>query len=127
MDWELPYNLPYNRTNVDCLVCKSVPLKVSKSRKSNMVSSILPKNERWGNFQYIKLPQRSFFGRIQGIIICLRDLLTFSRYEDIRFGRYIIYPIPIKGSSGDYANHIGLSSASFESRQRLCKWQNKLR
>ena len=30
-----------------------------------MASWILPKNERWGNFQYIKLPQRSFFGRIQ--------------------------------------------------------------
>ena len=30
-----------------------------------MASWILPKNERWGNFQYIKLPHRSFFGRIQ--------------------------------------------------------------
>ena len=40
-------------------------LKVSKSQKQIMRSWILPKNERWGNFQYIKLPQRSFFGRIQ--------------------------------------------------------------
>ena len=30
-----------------------------------MASWILPKNKRWGNFQYLKLPQRSFFGRIQ--------------------------------------------------------------
>ena len=41
-----------------------------------MVSSILPMNER---FQYIKLSQRSFFGRIEDTIICFRDLLTFSR------------------------------------------------
>jgi hypothetical protein len=53
-------------------------VKVSKSRKKNMLSSILPKNERWGNFQYIKLPQRSFFGRIQDAIIWIRDLLTFT-------------------------------------------------
>ena len=40
-------------------------LKVSKSQKQIKASWILPKKERWGNFQYIKLPQRSFFGRIQ--------------------------------------------------------------
>ena len=40
-------------------------LKVSKSQKQIMASRILPKNERWGNFQYIKLHQPSFFGRIQ--------------------------------------------------------------
>ena len=43
-----------------------------------MLSWILPKNERWGNFMYWKMPQRSFFGRIQDAIICFRDLLTFS-------------------------------------------------
>ena len=43
----------------------SLMLKVSKSQKQIMASWILPKNERWGNFQKIKLPQRSFFGRIQ--------------------------------------------------------------
>ena len=45
-----------------------------------MVSWILPKPERWGNFQYIKLPQRLFFGRIQEAIIWFQDLLTFSGY-----------------------------------------------
>ena len=43
-----------------------------------MVSSILPQNERWDNFHYIKLSQRSFFGRIEDIMNCFRDLLTFS-------------------------------------------------
>ena len=43
-----------------------------------MVSSILPKNERWDNFQYKKLSQRSFFGRIEDTIICFRYCLTFS-------------------------------------------------
>ena len=52
-------------------------LKVRKSRKQIMVSSILPKNERWDNFHYIKLSQRSFFGRIEDTINCFRDLLTF--------------------------------------------------
>ena len=42
-----------------------------------MVFWILPKNERWDNFQYIKLSQHSFFGRIQDAVICFRDLLTF--------------------------------------------------
>ena len=45
-------------------------LKVRISRKKNMLSWILPKNERWGNFMYWKMPQRSFFGRIQYAIIC---------------------------------------------------------
>ena len=43
-----------------------------------MASWILPKNERWGNFQYMKLPQRSFFGRIQDNIFFFRDFLTFT-------------------------------------------------
>ena len=44
-------------------------LKVRKSRKKNMLSWILPKNERWGNFMYWKMPHLSFFGRIQDAII----------------------------------------------------------
>ena len=47
-----------------------------------MASWILPKNERWGNFQYIKLPQRSFFGRIQDNIFFFRDYLTFSSNKE---------------------------------------------
>ena len=43
-----------------------------------MVSSILPKNERWDNFMYCKLSQRSFFGRIEDTINFFRDLLTFK-------------------------------------------------
>ena len=54
-------------------------LKVRKSRKENMLSWILPKNERWGNFMYWKITQRLFFGRIQDAIVCFWDLLTFSR------------------------------------------------
>ena len=54
-------------------------LKVSKSQKQIMASWILPKNERWGIFQYIKLPQRSFFGRIQDNIFFFRDFLTFNK------------------------------------------------
>ena len=52
-------------------------LKVRKSRKKTL-SWIIPKNERWGNFMYWKLPQRLFFGRIQDAIICFWDLLTFK-------------------------------------------------
>ena len=55
-------------------------LKVSKSRKKKLASWILPKNECRGNFMYWKLPQRSFFGRIWGAIICLWDLLTFINH-----------------------------------------------
>ena len=51
--------------------------KVRQSRKQIMVSSILPKNERWDKFQCIKLSQRSFFGRIEDTTNCFRDLLTF--------------------------------------------------
>ena len=36
--------------------CHEHLIKVSKSQKQIMASWILPKNERWGNFQYIKLP-----------------------------------------------------------------------
>ena len=58
-------------------------LKVSKSQKQIMASWILPKNERWGNFQYIKLPQRSFFGRIQDNIFFFRDFLTFTNQDSL--------------------------------------------
>ena len=54
-------------------------LKVSKSREQFMVSSILPKNERWDNFMYWKLSQCSFFGRIEDTIICFPDCLTFTK------------------------------------------------
>jgi len=37
-------------------------IKVNKSQKQIMASWILPKHESLGNFQYLKLPQRSFFG-----------------------------------------------------------------
>ena len=42
-----------------------------------MVSSILPQNELWDNFQYIKSSQCSFFGRIEDTINCFQCLLTF--------------------------------------------------
>ena len=58
--------------------CATTIVKVRKSRKKNMLSWILPKNERWGIFMYWKLPQRSFLGRIQDAIIWFWDLLTFS-------------------------------------------------
>ena len=43
-----------------------------------MASWILPKNERWGIFLNIKMPQCSFFGRIKDNIFFFRNLLTFS-------------------------------------------------
>ena len=52
-----------------------------------MVSSILPKNECWDNFRYIKLSQCSFFGRIEDTINCFRDLLTFSESAGVEGGR----------------------------------------
>ena len=55
-----------------------VVLKVSESRKQFLVSSILPRNTCWDNFQCIKLSQRSFFVRIEDTIICFRNCLTFS-------------------------------------------------
>ena len=52
-------------------------LNVSKSRKKDMMSQILQKNERWGIFMYWKMPQRSFFWRIWNNIFFFRDLPTF--------------------------------------------------
>ena len=43
-----------------------------------MVSSILPKNERWDKFQYMKSSQYSLFGRIEDTKNCFQYLLTFS-------------------------------------------------
>ena len=56
------------------LVERSV--KVNKSRKQIMKFRILQKNKR--NTLRILSVFRSFFGRIKDIIICFRDLLTFS-------------------------------------------------
>ena len=55
----------------------------SKSRKQFMVSSILPKNERWDNFMYWKLSQHSLFGRIQDATIYFPDLETFSHTKQV--------------------------------------------
>jgi len=57
--------------------------KVRKSWKKSMLSWILPKNQRRGNFMYWKLLQRSFFGRIQDAIICFCYLLTFRISSEI--------------------------------------------
>ena len=53
-------------------------IKVSKSRKQIMKSWILPKNE-WNTFRICTILSVicSFFGRINDIIICFRDLLAF--------------------------------------------------
>ena len=69
----------YNLQSIFKIFYDLMALKVSKSQKQIMASWILPKNERWGNFQYIKLPQRSFFGRIQDNIFSFRDFLTFTK------------------------------------------------
>ena len=53
-------------------------LQSHKTQKQIIVSWILLKNERWGNFQYIKLPLRSFFGRIQN------NIFFFSRFSDLQ-------------------------------------------
>ena len=56
-----------------------------------MVSSILQKNpERWDDFMYWKLSQRSFFGRIKDTIICFWDCLTLNLSNE-----YINYDLRI--------------------------------
>ena len=55
-------------------------LKVSKSRKQFMVSSILPKNERWDNFMYWK--KTFVFGenwRHHNLLSRLSDLYHFLK------------------------------------------------
>ena len=56
------YNSPY----------KYWPAENGQSRKQIIVSTILSNNEPWGNFQYIELFQRWFFGRIEDTINCFR-------------------------------------------------------
>merc|ERR1712008_494553 len=41
-------------------------------------------NKRWDNFQYIKLPQRSVFWRIEDTINCFQDLPTFRGQRPFR-------------------------------------------
>ena len=48
---------------------------LKKMTKGQTISSILPKNERPDNCQYINLSQR-FFWRMEDTIICFRDCLT---------------------------------------------------
>ena len=59
-------------------------LKFSKSQKQIMAPCILPKNERWVNFHYIKLPQRSFFWRIQD------NIFFFKIFWPLVFGRSVL-------------------------------------
>ena len=87
------------------------PLKVRQSRKQIMVSSILPKNESWDNFQYIKLSQRLFFGRFEDTINCFRNLLIFSFCLEImimiKIGSHSCYPIISDWFHGDKPKWIG--------------------
>ena len=62
----------------DLRVCApAAPVLTHFLQKQIMAYWILPKNERWGIFQYITLPQRSFFGRIQ-------DNKFFLRFSDLQ-------------------------------------------
>ena len=69
----------YNRTTVRR---KFNLLKVRKSQKQSMVSSILPKKRTKLTILSKEDPQdsefHSFFGRIEDSINCFRDLLTFT-------------------------------------------------
>ena len=60
-------------------------LKVSKSRKQFMVSTILQKtkenNLTWGLIVVKLIFFCSFFGRIEVTINCFRDLLTFNKLK----------------------------------------------
>ena len=56
-----------------------------------MASWILPKNKHWDNFMYWKLSQRSFFGRIEDIILFFRIYWPLERSTIwLRFG-YLSY------------------------------------
>ena len=67
-------DIPYNPNIL------AVLLKVSKSWKQFMVSSIFSKNKRWDNFMYWELSKHSFYGRIEDSINCFWDLLTFNQW-----------------------------------------------
>ena len=62
---------------------KKIRLKVSKSRKQIIVSSILPKNNQNSLSWTCSLPRIvsfvRFFWRIEETIICFQDYLTFNR------------------------------------------------
>ena len=66
-----------SKINSNILNDKSRNLKVRKSWKQIMLSSILPKNERYS----------SVFGRIEDTINCFRDLLTFN--NSIKMKKYL--------------------------------------
>ena len=69
-------------------------VKVSKSQKGIMVSSILPKN-KWKVSALVLWYLRSncfcsFFGRIEDTINCFRDLLTFNIIFNKNVGRSLM-------------------------------------
>ena len=61
-------------------------LKVSKSRKQFIVSSIFPKNEQNSLSFFFTQDSEfcSFFGRIEDTIIFFRDCLTFKTTQHIK-------------------------------------------
>ena len=70
-------------------------LKVKKSWKQSMVSSILPKtnkNHYPEHFSHIEMPRIvslvHFFGKIEDTIICFRDFLTFNSCLDDKQHQY---------------------------------------
>ena len=75
---EIPVFFFSNKEN-HCTVLQLI-LKVSKSRKQIMKSWILPKNER-NTLRIIScvIEFRQIFRRVKDIIICFRDLLTFTK------------------------------------------------
>ena len=73
------------------------PVKVSESQKQIMASWILPKNECWDNFQYIKLSQRLFFGRIEDTIFFFRNLLTFRKNVSVKLTLQREFQIIVQG------------------------------
>ena len=78
-------------------------IKGQKISKANHFVLNSPKKERWDNFHYMKLSQRSFFGTIEDIINCFGDLLTIIcccclSPTYLVFNQYDMYTILASGS-----------------------------
>ena len=95
-------------------------IKVTKSRKQIMASSILPKNERNAPLSVFC----SFWGRIDHALIYFRDLVTFSRKPENHNGINIFWD-QFKNSHFCHCHFFSLQSAvalsNFQCKQKQTK------
>ena len=111
--------MPDPKTTHSTALWAAIELKVSKSRKQFMVSSILSKNERnslsWASFllKIVSFVRFLNFGRIEKIMTRFQDCLTFMAMAPEPKEHFLCAPVDFEGNFLLQSSHWACSFCSW--------------